>query len=139
MIVILNGSKWWAIFYWFLLCLKVKVTQSCLTLCAHMDSSPPGSSVHGILQARILELVASPFFMGSSPPRDWSTGSTATYCRQFLYCLSQQGRSLILVKWRFYSTSICVILLKHGTFQFRTLKSIVCDVAFYKIILTFMG
>ena len=34
---------------------KVLVTQSCLTLCNPMDSSQPGSSVHGILQARILE------------------------------------------------------------------------------------
>ena len=35
---------------------KVKVTQSCLTLCKSMDSIQPGSSVHGILQARILEI-----------------------------------------------------------------------------------
>ena len=35
------------------------VAQSCLTLCDVMDCSPPGSSVHGILQARILEWVAS--------------------------------------------------------------------------------
>ena len=33
----------------------VVVTQSCLTLCDPMDCGPPGSSVHGILQARILE------------------------------------------------------------------------------------
>ena len=38
--------------------LKVKVTQSCLTLCDPMDCSPPGSSVQRILQARILEWVA---------------------------------------------------------------------------------
>ena len=38
---------------------KVKVTQSCLTLCDPMDCSPPVSSVRGILQARILEWVAS--------------------------------------------------------------------------------
>ena len=37
------------------------VTQSCPTLCDLMDCSPPGSSVHGILQARILEWVVSPF------------------------------------------------------------------------------
>ena len=37
---------------------KVKVVQLCLTLCDPMDCSPPGSSVHGILQARILEGVA---------------------------------------------------------------------------------
>ena len=35
--------------------------QYCLTLCDLMDCSPPGSSVHGILQARILEWVAIPF------------------------------------------------------------------------------
>ena len=42
----------------------------CLTLCHPMDCSPPGSSVHGILQARILEWVALPSSRGSSWPRD---------------------------------------------------------------------
>ena len=37
-----------------------------------MDCSPPGSSVHGILQARTLEWVAIPFSKGSSQPRDWT-------------------------------------------------------------------
>ena len=46
------------------------VTQSCLTLCNSVDCSLPGSSVHGILQARILEQVAIPFSRGSSWPRD---------------------------------------------------------------------
>ena len=45
---------------------EMLVTQSCLTLCDPMDYSPPGSSVHGILQARILEWVAIPFSRGSS-------------------------------------------------------------------------
>ena len=45
--------------------LKVKVTQSCLTLCDPMDPT-----VHGILQARILEWVAFPFSRESSQPRD---------------------------------------------------------------------
>ena len=40
------------------------------TLCDPMDCSPPGSSVHGILQARTLEWVAFPFSHGSSRPRD---------------------------------------------------------------------
>ena len=44
---------------------KVKVTQSCPTLCDPMDYT-----VHGILQARILEWVAIPFFRGSSQPGD---------------------------------------------------------------------
>ena len=47
-----------------------RALQSCLTLCDPMDCSPPGSSVRGILQARILEWVAMPSTMGSSCPRD---------------------------------------------------------------------
>ena len=50
--------------------MKVLVAQSCLTLCAIMDCSPPGSSVHGILQARILEWGAISYFRGSSQHRD---------------------------------------------------------------------
>ena len=48
------------------------VVQSCPTLCDLMDCSPASSSVHGILQARILEWVAIPFSRGSSQPRDWT-------------------------------------------------------------------
>ena len=44
--------------------------QQCLTLCNPMDCSPPGSSIHGILQARIQESVDIPFFWESSRPRD---------------------------------------------------------------------
>ena len=44
--------------------------QSCLTLCNPMDCSLPGSFVHGILQARILEWVAIPSSSGSFPTRD---------------------------------------------------------------------
>ena len=50
--------------------LKSEVAQPCPTLCDPMDCSPPGSSVHGILQARILEWVAISFSRGSSQPRD---------------------------------------------------------------------
>ena len=50
--------------------MKVLATQSCPALCNPTDCSPPGSSVHGILQARILEWVAIPFSRGSSWPRD---------------------------------------------------------------------
>ena len=50
--------------------LKVLVAQSCLTLCDPRDGSLPGSSVCGILQARILKWIAIPFSRGSSRPRD---------------------------------------------------------------------
>ena len=53
----------------FLIC-KVKVAQSCPTLCDLMDCSSPGFSVNGLLQAKILEWVAIPFSRVSSQPRD---------------------------------------------------------------------
>ena len=87
-------------------CVKVKiyVTQSCLTLCDPVDYSPPGSSVHGISQARILEWVAIPFSRGSSPPRDqtqisclagrfstiWATRE-ASVCVRVRVCVCLQG------------------------------------------------
>ena len=49
---------------------SVLVTQLYSTVCIPMDCIPPGSSVHGIFQARILEWVAIPFSRGSSWPRD---------------------------------------------------------------------
>ena len=49
---------------------KVKVAQSCLTLCDRIDCSLPGSSVHGILHAKILEWVTISFCRGSSWCRD---------------------------------------------------------------------
>ena len=52
--------------------LFVLVAQSCPALCSSMDCSPPVSSVHGILQARMLEWVAFPFSRWSSEPRDWT-------------------------------------------------------------------
>ena len=50
--------------------IRVLVAHSCLTLCNPVDYSPPGSSVHRVLQARILERTAMPFSRGSSQPRD---------------------------------------------------------------------
>ena len=52
----------------------IHLLQSYLSLCDPVDCSPPGSILHGILQARILEWVAIPFSKGSFQPRD-RTGS----------------------------------------------------------------
>ena len=72
------------------LALRAKSLQSCPTLCDPMDCIPPGSSAHGILQARILEWVAMPSSRVSSPPGDrtrmslaWADGfftTSATWC-----------------------------------------------------------
>ena len=96
------------------------VAQSCLTLHDPMDCSPPGSSVHGISQARILEWVAIPFSRGSSGPRDrtrvscsgrwvlshWAIWEAIGYSRRwYLATLENQTfqayniNSPILAKW----------------------------------------
>ena len=72
----LPGTAWWAVgaeshgrcdsLGEKALRVKVLVTQLCLTLCGPMDCSPPGSSAHGILQARTLVWVAMPSSRGSS-------------------------------------------------------------------------
>ena len=61
------------------------LTPSCLTLCDPLDGSPPGSPVHGILQARILEWVAMPSSRGSSSPRDGT----------HISCISSIGRQIL--------------------------------------------
>ena len=63
-----------------------KSLQSCLTLCNSVDCNPPGSSVHGILQARILEGVAMSSSRGSFQLRDQTRVSYAScICRWVLY------------------------------------------------------
>ena len=77
--------------------MKVKVIQSCLTLCDSVDYT-----VHEILQARILEWVAFPFFRGSSQHKGSNSG--LPHCKQILYQLSYQGSPRIL-EWVVYSFS----------------------------------
>ena len=74
--------------------IQVKIAQSFLTLRDPMDCSLPGSFVHGILQARILERVAIPFSRASSQPRDQIHISCS---RQILYHMSHQGSPRLLI------------------------------------------
>ena len=69
----------------------VSVSHSVMCDWDPKECNSPGSSVHGILQTRILELVANPFPRGSSKPRDW----TQVSCRWILYFLSHQGSPFI--------------------------------------------
>ena len=59
------------------------ITKLCQTLCNHVDCSPPGSSVHGIFQAKILEWVAIYFSRGSSLTQGLNL--PLPHCRQILY------------------------------------------------------
>ena len=72
---------------------EIQVAQSCPTLCHPMDCSPPCSSVHGIIQARILEWTAISFSR-IFPSQVLISG--LLHCRQTLYCLNHQG---ILLLW----------------------------------------
>ena len=76
--------------------------QSCPTLCDSMDCSPPCSSVHGILQTRILEWVAMPSSRGSDRPRDQTCVS--------LHLLHWQADSLPLAQY--YVFHRCVVRAK---------------------------
>ena len=69
----------------------VFITQSCPALCDPMDCRPPGSSVHGIFQGRILKWVAIPFSRGIVPTQGSNLG--LLHCRKILYRLSHQGSS----------------------------------------------
>ena len=89
--------------------MKVLVAQSCPTLCDPMDCSPPGSSVHGILQARMLEWVAAPFSRGSSQPR----GQTWIFCiagRFFTICATKRAKLLLFRKKK----NLCIYLAVSG-------------------------
>ena len=77
-------------------CAHAKSPQLCPTLCNPVDCSPSGSSVHGILQARILERVAMLSSRGSSQPRD-RTHVFLSLCLLCLLCLHWQAGSLPLV------------------------------------------
>ena len=67
---------------------KVLVTQLCLTLCNPMDCRLPGSSVHGIPQARILGVGCHSLLQGIFPTQ--GLNPSLLHCRQILYSLSHQ-------------------------------------------------
>ena len=69
--------------------------QSCPTLCEPMDCSPPGSSVHGILQARILEYTAVLFSRETFPTQ--GSNPDLVHCRRILYQLSHQESVYICI------------------------------------------
>ena len=73
----------------------MKVSQSSLALCEPMYCSKPGSSVNGILQARILEWVAIPSSRGIFPNQGLNPG--LPHCRQILYQLNHKGSRSVSV------------------------------------------
>ena len=100
------------------------VVQSCLTLCDPVDYSPPGSSVHGILQARMLEWIAMPLSRGSSQPRGW-TQAPALWADSLL---SEPPGKPILLTWSSWNQSP----LGYKDVSLITLKTIKMSCNFYQ-------
>ena len=116
----------------FLLCLTQVHAQSCPTLCGPIDGSPPGSSVHGIFQARILKRVAISSFRGSSRPRDQSHISCVS-CTGFFFTTVPPGKRYAAAAAAAKSLQSCLTLcdprdgsppgsLVPGILQARTLE-----------------
>ena len=87
-----------------------EVAQLCPTLCNPVDCSPPDFSVHGILQARILEWVAVSFSRGSSQPRDRTQVSCIAGRRFNLWATREAFPSTFLLFLQFsfcYLPQIC--------------------------------
>ena len=81
------------------MCVHAKSLQACPTHCNPLDCSPPGSSVHGTLQARILEWVATTSSRGSFQPRDQTPPAGPTLQADFLP-LSHQGSPKLWYRMR---------------------------------------
>ena len=119
----LGGSRQFPPWNWNMK-VKMLVTQSCPTLCDSMDCSPPGSSVH-----RILEWVAIPFSRGSSQLR-YQT-QVSHIAGRFLYCLSQMWNACrsnprshgILTPFRLRPGCICVTDLLTAQGKWKTCRS----------------
>ena len=82
------------------MCMHAKSLQLCPTLCDPMDCSQPGSSVHGILQARVLERVAMPSSRGSSQPRNQAHVSYTSRIGRWQACslpLAPPGKPIVII------------------------------------------
>ena len=109
-----SKDEWSVIF-----CVVMLVTQSCWLFVIHELYSPPGSSVHGILQAGILEWVAIPFSKGIFLIQGLNHG--LLHCRQILYHLSHQGNLsyfLELPKLDFVQCFLVIGAKRHPFFKF---------------------
>ena len=109
---------------------------SCLTLCDPKNCSSPGSSVHGILQARILEWILIFFSRGSSWPRDWThishvscVGRRVLYHKCHRVCLAYYYCFIIKESetshWKRGQNRVCCGREAGDTWSFRVLSRLI--------------
>ena len=115
--------------------MKVLVAQLGSTLCEPMDCSLPGSSVHGILQAGILEWVTIPFSKGSSWPRDQTCASCSTR-RFFTIWVTREAQTLGVTKSTanlvFLQNNLWRFLVYHCCCHHADLRE--CQAPFYALV-----
>ena len=103
--VYIESYNMWPFTFGFFACMCAQsVTQSCLTLCDLMDCSPPGSSVHEISQARILEWVAISFSRGSS----WSREGRYHFLWKLFACLKKKTKVFFFSICIFGARKMCI-------------------------------
>ena len=104
-ILISTYKTWYPCFNIIIICVHI---QSCPTLCDPMDCSLPGSSVHGVPQANIIELVSMSSSRGSYWPRDWSHVSCISCMgRQiFHYCATWEAQYYNYVPFYVYQRTV---------------------------------
>ena len=90
---------------------------SCVLLCNPLDHSPLGSSVHGILQARILEWVAMPFSRGSSRPRDQT-------CDSYFSCVGRQ----VLYHWHYLGSPVNIFIALPYYYKYHIVLKLLIDI-----------
>ena len=114
---------------------RAKLLQLCPTLCDPKDCSPPGSSVHGILQARILQWVAISFSRGSFLPRDQTHEPLLLQWQVDFLPLNHQGRpkhlvfKYLLCKHLVFTWCLRVFVVIHTVKGFGTVNKAEIDVS----------
>ena len=97
-----------------------QVAQSCLTLCDSMDCSPPGSSVHGTCQVRILERVAIASSRGSSPCGDQTHVSCASFIGRRFFTAARYGDRALVKEHFVEGGDICTLMTDSCCFMAET-------------------
>ena len=95
-----------------------KSLQLCPTLCKLVDCSPAGSSVHGILQARILEWIATPSSRGSPPFRGWTHSSYVSCIGRFFTTSATCEAHILILLHAVYTALCCLYLERFHTITF---------------------
>ena len=104
-------------------CVCVHSTQSCPTLCNPMDYNPPGSSVHGVFLARILEWVAVSYSRGSS--QSWDQVCISCIDRILYHCITWEAQGGILLNYK-KESAICSNMVEPRDYHTKSKRNIIC-------------